>query len=258
MKKVLICILLFLNFNLVCSQELDTIYPHLDANYQVKISHLIECFKNNDKEKIGDLIVYPLSREYPVSDIKNRKEFISRFDEIFDDTLIKMIISSNPALDWSEVGWRGIMLLRGEIWVNTDGEITGINYQTTKENNIKNKLIATDKKSIHSSLSTFERPVYILETTKFRIRIDDLGESNYRYASWPISKSMSEKPDLIILKGEFIWDGTGGNHKIVFNNAGYIYECSIIIIGLDDSPPAILTVTKKGKNILTQKAKIID
>ena len=257
MKNILICILLFLNFNLLVGQELDPIYQQLDTNYQVNISHLIECFKNNDKEKIAELIVYPLSQEHPVSAIKNEKEFISRFDEIFDDTLIRMINSSNPALDWSEVGWRGIMLLNGEIWVDTDGKIIGINYQTNKENKLKKELIIADKNAIHSSINTYERPVYILETPKFRIRIDDLGEFNYRYASWPISKPMSEKPDLIIFKGEFIWDGTGGNHKIVFNNAGYVYECSIIVIGLDDSPPAMLTVTKKGKNILTHNAKII-
>ncbi len=125
MKNVLICILLFLNFKLVFSQELD-------ANYQGKISQLIECFKNNDKEKIADLIVYPLSRVYPIPAINSEKELISRFDEIFDDTLIRMINSSNPALDWSEVGWRGIMLLNGEIWVDTDGKIIGINYQTSK------------------------------------------------------------------------------------------------------------------------------
>jgi hypothetical protein len=156
MKNIFIySLLLFLNFNLLVGQELDTIYPQLAPDYQVTISQLIECFKNNDKEKIAELIVYPLSREYPVSSIKNEKELISRFDEIFDDTLIRMINSSNPALDWSEVGWRGIMLLNGEIWVNTEGKIIGINYQTAKEKHLKNKLIDIDKKTIYSSLNTF-------------------------------------------------------------------------------------------------------
>ena len=68
---------------------------------------------------------------------------------------------------------------------------------------------------------------------------------------------MSDKPDLIIMNGEFIQEGGGGNYTYEFKNGEYVYDCSIIIIGEETSPPALLTIFKDTKEILSQKAKII-
>jgi hypothetical protein len=234
-----------------------TFGQELKKEYQEGIVHLIDCLKKNKKEQIAEMISYPLAREYPVPSIKNKQDFILRFNEIFDDTLKRLIITSKPATDWSEMGWRGIMLFQGDVWMDFEGRLIAINYQSKTEKEIKERLIATEKSKLHFSLVNFKKPVYILETAKFRIRIDDLSENNYRYASWPISKSMSEKPDLVLNNGQLIFDGSGGNHRIEFKNAGYVYECSIIVLGEDDSPPAMLTIYKGDKAILSQKAKIV-
>jgi hypothetical protein len=149
------------------------------------------------------------------------------------------------------------MLGQGEVWMNTEGRITAINYQSKAEKEIRKRLIAAEKRSIHSSLANFKKPLYILETAKFRIRIDELNNNQYRYASWPITKPMSAKPDLVLNNGQWFSEGTGGNHRFEFKNADYVYECSIIVLGTVDSPHAMLTVYKGGKEILTQNAKIV-
>ena len=249
-RFLIVTSLLIFRFTGIFGQELK-------KEYQGFVTNFIDCIKKDQKEKVADMISYPFEREYPIPSIKNKQEFLNRYNEIFDDSLKQMIIKSNPATDWSDVGWRGIMLYQGDVWLDLDGRLIGVNYQSKSERTLKEKLIKNDKENIHSSLSQFEKPLYVLETSKFRIRIDDLGNNNYKYASWSINKSMADKPDLVLINGEFVAEGSGGNHSYIFKNADYIYECSIIVLGEENSPPAMLTIYKGDKEVLSQRATII-
>ena len=248
-KFIYVTLLIFMVQNL-CAQDLK-------PEYQKFIKAFIDNVKNGKKEAVASLINYPFKRDYPIPEIKNKAEFVKRYDQVFDAALKNKIIKSNPAKDWSEVGWRGIMLGSGDIWIDTDGRLITINYQSEFEKNYKKKLISGEKTKLHASIAKFKEPEYVLETSKFKIRIDDLGNDNYRYASWSAKQSMSEKPDLVITKGKWFQDGTGGNHHFEFKKGNYIYECHIIVLGEKDAPPAMLIITQNGKEILSQNAKIV-
>ncbi|TDP04209.1 hypothetical protein [Flavobacterium sp. 245] len=250
MKKIL-----FFAFIVFSLQNVDG--QDLKPEYQKFVKSFIANVKSNNKDGVASFISFPIGREYPIPAVKNKADFIKRYDQIFDANLKKEIINSNPAKDWAEMGWRGIMLGQGDIWMDTNGKIITINYQSQAEKDLKNKLIAGEKGKLHSSIATFKAPVYVLETSKFRIRIDDLGNDNYRYASWSIKKPMSEKPDLVITNGKWISDGSGGNSHYDFKKDVYLYQCYIIVIGTSDSPPAQLTISQNGKEILNQNAKIV-
>ncbi|CAM3597973.1 hypothetical protein [Flavobacterium chungbukense] len=229
----------------------------LKPEYQKFISEFISEVKNGDKEAISKRIKFPLKRENPIPSVKNKADFLKRYNQIFDNVLIEKITKSNPAKDWSEMGWRGIMLNQGDLWIDTDGKITAVNYQSKAEEKLKNSLIASQKKNVNSSISNFKEPVAILETSKFRIRIDDLGNNKYRYASWSIKNKMTDKPDLIMENGIFSADGTGGNHHYEFKKGDFRYECHFIVLGEKNSPPAALIVYQSSKKILSQDAKIV-
>jgi len=93
------------------------------------ISKVIDLFKLNDIEKISNIIRFPLCRQYPIPSIKDKKEFTKRFNEVFDKILIEKIANSKIE-QWTEIGWRGIMLDDGVLWMaNSDGIITAVNYQ---------------------------------------------------------------------------------------------------------------------------------
>jgi hypothetical protein len=243
-------VLLIFNFSIALAQDLP-------KKYQLMVSKLIEDIRLDNKSAVADLISYPLNREYPIPSVKSKQEFIRRYTDIIDVNFKQLIIKSKPAKDWSDMGWRGIMLNDGKLWLNENGKVIAINYQSSVEKVLLDKLILADKKSIHSSISRYSKPIYVLETSKFRIRIDDLGNANFRYSSWSKTKSMSDKPDLIILNGKMDYDGSGGNQNFIFENGEYVYECMIIEIGEENSPPAILTIKKGEKEILSQNAKII-
>lgn len=246
---------IYIVFLIFCSHTIFS--QDLKPEYQKFVKSFIANVKSNNKAGVATFISFPLQREYPIPSVKNKADFIKRYDQIFDTALKNKIIKSNPTKDWSEMGWRGIMLLQGDIWMDTDGKVITINYQSQYEKKQKTKLIASEKGKLNPAIATFKAPVCVLETSKFRIRIDDLGNDNFRYASWSIKKAMSDAPDLVITKGKDISDGSGGNHHYEFKKGNFTYECAIIVIGTSDSPPASLTIYQDGKEILNQNAKLI-
>ncbi|KAA1151218.1 hypothetical protein EU510_15325 [Pseudoalteromonas sp. FUC4] len=222
----------------------------LEQKYHEFVLPVITAFAAHDKSTIAALISYPLKRQYPIPDIKNEAEFINRFDEVFDDELVAVIASSNIDTDWEGGGWRGTMLNNGVMWIDADGKIIGINHQTAKEQVFAKRLIEQDKQSLHSSVNNFEKPVLDWKTANYHIRVDDLGDHNYRYAVWGINKKPSDKPDMVLINGDITFEGSGGNHHYTFKNGRYSYILHVIIIGCDTSPPGWLEVYKDDERLL--------
>lgn len=220
----------------------------------LSIQKLINTFKTNNKTKISDLIYYPLRREYPLKDVKDKNDFIQRFDDIFDKELIDHIAKSKTN-DWSEAGWRGIMLDNGTIWIDDNGKITTVNYQSPKEKKLLANAILADKNQLPKSLQNFDKPLYLIFTKNYKIRIDKKYEGVYRYSAWKI-KTQKSDPDIIIENGVLEFRGSGGNHTIAFKNNNYSYIISIIEIGATDDSDATLEILKQGKTILVENGKI--
>ncbi len=215
MKQITITVFISLSIAIAYGQEMT-------KEQQQVVINFIDCIKSQKKSKLAAKISFPFSREYPIPPVKNGLEFLKRYEEIFDDKLIGMIVNSDPAKDWSAVGWHGIMLFRGDVWLDYDGRLIAVNYQSQTEAKKKEELIALEKSKLHESIRNFIKPVYILETAKYRIRIDELGANNFRYSSWALSANMNDTPDLIIEHGEINFAGSGGNHNYVFKNEDYV------------------------------------
>jgi len=229
----------------------------LEDNEIDGINNVIAFFKEKNIDKISSIISFPLYRQYPIPPIKTKKEFKQRFSEVFDQVLIEKITNSKIE-QWSEVGWRGIMLDNGVLWMaNSDGIITTVNYQSDFEKTLRKDLIAKQKENIHNSLKTFESPTYKIKTKNYLIRIDELTNYKYRYSSWKIDEVESSKPDIIVNEGEIEYLGSGGNSVITFSIGDYTYKIYRNIIGEDDSPDITLEVEKKGKMLLTEDGKLI-
>lgn len=249
MKKTFLFLFVLINIKTVSAQ--------LNKKYESVVLEFVNNIKNQNKEKLATKIKFPLRREYPIPSIKSKQEFLKRYKEVFDDDLIKKIIASKIPTDWSDVGWRGIMLLNGALWLNYDGTLITINHQSEFENNEKIRLIALEKQTLHSSIKDFKQPILIFETVTYRIRIDDLGNLKYRYSSWPIKNKMSDKPALIINNGICIPEGNGGNANYKFKSGDYTYNCFIWWLGENNSAPGLLEIYKGRKKILKQNAKKI-
>ncbi|AZB30719.1 hypothetical protein [Chryseobacterium balustinum] len=246
-------LLLIVLVSQICFSQIEKIDAHKVAN----INYVIDLFKQKNIEDISQNVNYPLRREYPIPEIKNREQFKQRFTEVFDEVLINNIANSKLK-QWSEMGWRGIMLDNGTIWIDSDeGKIIAVNYQSDFEKKLKENLINKEKENVHVSLKTFESPTYKIKTKNYLIRIDELENKKYRYASWKISKKESSKPDLILNNGELDFQGSGGNHVIIFTNGNYIYKVYRNIIGEESTPDITLEIEENGKIILHQNGILI-
>ena len=220
-----------------------------------QIQRIINAFKSKDKAQIAALIAYPLHRSLPIKDIKNTKECIQRFDEVFDAAILNRV-GNSKITSWSKVGWRGIMFEDGKLWMNDVGQIIAVNYEPEKEKKHLTESINADRNNLPPSLRTFLRPPYTIQTKTYRIRIDEKSENHFRYAAWRINNSKIE-PDIIIENGVKKYEGSGGNHSITFQKNDVRYVVNIFLLGAEANQDAELEVTQQGKQILQEDGKII-
>lgn len=231
-------------------------YKPLEEHKIDGIKRVISLFAERDVKKISNIIRFPLDREYPIPPIKNKKEFQKRFAEVFDEVLINKIATSTID-QWVEVGWRGIMLDSGSVWMaNSDGIITGVTYQSEVEKKLRGDLINKEKESLHVSLKTFESPTHKIITKNHLIRIDELIDDKYRYASWKRGTPESSKPDLILDNGVLEFQGSGGSYIITFLNGDHTYTIYRNVIGSSDTPAVSLEIEKDGKVIAEENGRL--
>ena len=230
---------------------------NLDETKGNHVNYLVGLFQEYDFETISTLIQYPLERQYPIPSIKDKKEFMQRYSEVFDETIVLKIQGSTPG-QWQEVGWRGIMFNDGELWLgNSDSIITAVNYQSDYEKKYLADLIKNEKSNLHVSLKTFEKPVFTVKTQTTLIRVDQLTNEVYRFASWKKGKNESAKPDLVLSNGKIAYDGSGGNYSISFIDGVTTYRVYRNIIGEDKMADVSFEIEKNGQQIVTEQGNIL-
>ena len=108
-------------------------------------------------------------------------------------------------------------------------------------------------KGLHPSMSQYIELVRYVTTRDYIGRVDRLTGNRLRYASWKKPKSISDKPDLIIVKPEDPDD----YDNLAFRNGPYEYQICYTETYDDengiDKFKDFLVVRKNGKIILKQK-----
>jgi len=226
------------------------------TKYEDIVEYFVNCIKDSDIDKLDLIISYPFERPYPIPSISNKKELKSRYAELFDDSLISVISNSNIKNDWTDMGWRGIMLNNGIVWLDYDGKLMTTNYTSKKEKAIEEKLIELERSLLFDGLKDFEKPIHTIETNTYIIRVDLLENQKFRYASWSKKSDISNKPDLVLNNGEWTPDGSGGNHHFTFTNGVYSYIVYVNVLKTAEMSPFNLEVMKNDKVILEQSAEL--
>mgnify|MGYP002144701867 CR=1 FL=1 len=131
--------------------------PQLGAEYRPLVQKVIDAAKARDPQALARQMKYPFKQEYPIPVIKNPSEMVARFDEVFDDALLNSIASSRVGQDWQAMGWRGIMLGSGEVWLDFDGKVIGINHQTAQAAKRKAELVAKQKSDLYPGLREYQK-----------------------------------------------------------------------------------------------------
>lgn len=233
----------------------DDLYTADETARQLKaIQQTVRAFRAGDVRVIAKHVRFPLARTYPLPSVETPEAFAERYTDIFDDSLLKIISASVAEKDWNLVGWRGYMLQNGLIWVEIDGRIIAVNHESKKEHELRLKLIETDRRRLHPSLSHFEEPVLKWDTSSFRLRIDDLGDANYRLALWNSDQHPQSKPALSITTDAREFEGSGGNHQYTFRLNDVTYRCDVAVLSDDQGSPRFgtFTILRKDRELLTE------
>lgn len=217
------------------------------------VGSFIAAVKSADRVEIAKHFRFPIRRNYPIPAIADEADFLKRFDQIIDDEFLASIANSSIEDDWTLMGWKGIMFAAGDLWMDFDGKVFAINYDTGREESIRDLLIRQQKSQLHPSLTDFTDPVLIAETERFRIRIDWKEEYGFRYVSWPVATSERQLPDLVLTGGDEVYEGSAGNHYYEFASGDYVYTVYVIRVGPEDSPPATLDVSRGDEVLLSQE-----
>ena len=230
-----IVILLGLFAKMQTTQPQEVAYdPYSKTQYIGDIKQVINTFKGGSEKKIASLVKYPLSMSYPVPDINNKEEFIERFDEVFDETILEKIATSTID-DWDTVGWRGIMFDNGMVWLNYDGLIKAVIYQSEKEKQIQKELIEKERATLHISVQEFMEPYHHVYIDNDIVRVDKMLDDSFRLVIWK-DKDTAQQPDIVISNGVIEFQGSGGGASYIFKDQDYTYDFSDPYIGSKADP----------------------
>lgn len=218
----------------------------LSPEVKEKVNELISLFQNNDKEEIANHISYPLYRSYPIPEVSTAKEFIVRFDQIFDKELISEIANSTID-DWSTVGWRGTMLKDGELWIEDNGVISRINRDTPLEQKWRKTLIQKDRERLHKSVQKYQAPYAVIDVEGETWRVDNIKDDVMRLAIWNKGAKMNEHPALV-LEGCLDLQGSMGTRVLEFKNKKTAEEIMILLDAQEIEVLHGVSITIKDKN----------
>ncbi|MDE0229597.1 MAG: hypothetical protein OXJ62_12170 [Spirochaetaceae bacterium] len=184
------------------------------------VNRFISLLRDGDRHRLADLIRFPLPRRYPLPSI-SRGEFIDRYEEVFDDEFVRIIVSSGNG-ECGRMGWRGLQLHNGLVWFYDDGTIRNVNYESAVEERERYRLIDLERLGLHESLRDYQLPILEWETCSYRVRVDRV-DGGYRYAAWNVARFHDSEPDIVIDKGTYNMEGTLGDHGYYFSNGEYKY-----------------------------------
>ena len=222
----------------------DSSHTEYAADYQAAETTIL-ALKNNKREVVAKLIQYPLKRAIPLPDIKNAKEFLNNWDDYFDDSIIQKIINSKP----EQIGWRGINLANGSIWFN-EGKISTLNLTTKSYDEKFLRVQKLESLKLYKTARNYSKIEIECDTSHLHIRVQQ-NSGNLHYFAWKKGDSLSEKPQIEIGNGEYIFEGTGGNHSFVFHKGVYTYTLSVNILCEDKCDNYI--IVNKGKKEISSK-----
>lgn len=207
--------------NTMMSSIYDEVKSLIKQIQSVKL--IKDAFSSNDKAKICSHFNFPLAREYPLPKIETKEQLRIQFDELLDKSFIDAI-SNSEYKDWDVFKGKGlIMFLNGELWIDFNGKIKYLTYQSEKEKKHFEEIVTRQKKLIHPSINQFEKPenVFLIDTSKFRIDLVSSSDGNiYRLSAWNKSTLMNKEPLLIIDSGTFIPE----EYTIRFTHDKYYYD----------------------------------
>lgn len=163
-QVLLVCVLTSVGYAQEAPFRVDVVQP------------LIDAFKAGDREKIAEMVWYPLERRFPIPPIRNKEEMLRRFDELFSPDHSRQIAESAPTRDWELHMMYGVFFKGFSMHTGHDGRIAGVGLNTEAEKRLMARILSHQKKTLHPSLAKFDGVHLEWQTRSYRLRVDYIGD----------------------------------------------------------------------------------
>lgn len=225
----------------------------MEAQLISNVNATVEAILDKDWKVVADNVDYPIRRENPIPAITTTEEFIAQAPIIFDEKIMSDLeeyLAAPDIIDLTNSNGQ-VGILSGQLWFWEDGTITAINYHSDEEMSAQDELYTAMNNFIHPLLKDYKHNVYLGQTDKFIIRVDET-EEGLRYASWSNSFTMNDEPDLVLYNGTSEKQGSGGNWQIRFENGEYEYIIDQIVMGAEETSMGDFLVIKKDGELISE------
>ncbi|WP_299052472.1 hypothetical protein [uncultured Polaribacter sp.] len=206
----------------------------LNTDEEKVVLNFIQLINNHNIDSLKNQVQYPLHRKKPFNSILDTVDFVNEYEVLFDEGFRNLITNSYNLGKWSVVGLKGIMLENGLLWLDFNGKLIAVNYNSKESIAKKKRLLALDKENIHESLRENQAFEAFIHTNRFFIRIDLFENNSYRLAYWPVNTVSTSKPKKIILKGIKTTNYLEGSVSYTFTAGNFSYVCRFLNDSLEN------------------------
>lgn len=202
----------------------DLIYPEPmedDLNeYHLKaVREFQEDVRSGDRERIASHFSFPYDIGYPLPAIRDKDDFMAKYDLLFDRDIEVDIVCSN---DWCDFGWRGIACNSGWLlWGDMDSTafaVTAFNTHTDAFRKAWQEEVDRQRTRVHPSLRNYLKPKVVAKTDSCIFRVDEMPDGKLRLAFWQKGKTMKDRPDYVNQEGFRCLEGSAGYPDWLFVN----------------------------------------
>jgi hypothetical protein len=189
-----------------------------------KYRQIVDLVKQDDAKALSKLVAYPIRRPNPLPDIATSEQFVAYYSTIFDAKFKRLLSQYDDSYIFQRHGNFGLVggPFSGELWLDYDGEIMTINYESDKETRLRTELTESIKAQSHPSVRDWIENEIVCRSKNLLIRIDST-DKGLRYASWSKGRTIADKPDLILYNGNRESQGTLGGWTWTFTNGKWTY-----------------------------------
>ncbi len=204
----------------------------------VGVKKFVKVVADGDEKEFAAIVSYPLSRPYPLKDIRNPREMEKYYKVMVDDSLKKVVTHSGPKR-WGNRGWRGWGLEDGKyVWI--DDSVYEVPYMSVREKALRDSLSAADIRSIEKSLRKGWQPALCLkgeDGSVYRIDVGPAkrGESVYRLAIYSPEADLAAIPSSL-LTGYRDMEGTASVTVYYFKGDDALQVVYVADISGDSTP----------------------
>ena len=224
----------------ISEENAETVGEVTKSTGEGPLDRLLRAIVDGDAKTVAKSVLYPFDRKYPIPPVQNEEEFVARFDDIFDRPFRRMLGELLPEAPWEEMGWRGVMLGEGPLWIDgtisDGGNIYALNYQSEAEQELSKQLVEEERRTLPPNLANEGcDPKLCFETEDGKIagRVDDIGNDHFRVALFAMPFHPGDQP-AATFRGRAVWEGSGGNHTYLDDEG--LWALEVNVIGALDTP----------------------